>query len=43
MRNKEQKQRVQLLDELSTLTEEAASLRTQLRTAQRKLTTAGVS
>ena len=36
LRNKESRQRVQLLDELSSLTEEASSLRTQLRAAQRR-------
>lgn len=41
LRTRESKQRVQLLDELTQLTEEASSLRAQLRTAQRKLAAAG--
>lgn len=41
LRSRESRQRVQLLDELTQLTEEASSLRAQLRTAQRKLAAAG--
>lgn len=40
VKNKESRQRVQMLDELTSLTEEASSLRTQLRAAQRKLAAA---
>ena len=43
VKSKESRQRIQMLDELTTLTEEASSLRTQLRAAQRKLTAAGKS